>query len=202
MKIWKLLLATVSASVLLGALVSSASARNVSVSNQNISGMWSSVEFELPGGPVRCEVTLEGSLHSRTFAKVIGSLIGHITKAILGPCHSPGTATILSATLPWSVRYSGFTGALPNINSITIHVIGASFRASNTSVNCLAFSTEARPAVGILHRNTATHAITEAGISGRLPTRAECLGIEGTFRSDSGAISLLGTNEPIFVSLI
>jgi len=203
MKISKLLLATVGASVLLGGLASTTSARNFSLSNQTISTMWSSVEFELPGGAVRCELTIEGSFHSRTAAKVIGSLVGLITKAILGPCHVPGTVTILSATLPWHVRYSGFEGGLPNITSTIAHVIGASFRAANTSVNCLSFSTEARPAIGIFHRNPVTREITEAGLSGRLPTRSECLGIEGTFRSDSGAVSLLGTsNVRITLTLI
>jgi len=203
MKIGKLLLATVGATVLLGALISTASARNFSVSNQSISGMWSSVEFNLPSGAVRCHVTLEGSLHSRTFAKVLGSLMGYITKAILGPCVSPGTATILTETLPWHVSYSGFRGTLPNIDSIIVHVTGASFRVNNGRENCLARSEAGRPAIGQFHRNTVSHEITEASISGRLPTGIECLGIQGTFTSDSGAISLLGTqNVRISVSLI
>jgi len=203
MKICKLLFAAAGATVLLGALVSSASARNLSVSNQSISGMWSSVEFNLPGATTRCHVTLEGSLHSRTMAKVLGSLMGYITRAILGPCLS-GTATILRETLPWHVSYSGFRGTLPNIDSIIVHVTEAAWRVRESGgTNCLARSSAARPAIGQFHRNTVSHEITEASISGRIPTGFECLGIEGTFRSDSGAISLLGTqNVRISVSLI
>jgi len=200
MKISKLLLATVGATVLLGALVSSASARNFSVSNQNISSMWRSVEFALPGATTRCQVTLEGSLHSRTFAKVIGSLIGYITKAILGPC-AASTFTILSATLPWHVTYSGFEGALPNIRSLITHIVGYSLRFRESGgIACLVRSSAARPAVGIFH--IVSHTVTEAGLSGRIPTGIECFGIEGTFSSDSGRVSLSGTGAAISVSLI
>jgi len=202
MKICKLLLATVGASVLLGALVSTATARNFSISNQNISAMWRSVEFSLPSGAIRCQVTIEGSFHTRTIQKVAGSLIGYITRAILGPC-AAGTATILTSTLPWHGRYSGFEGSLPLIRSTTLHIIGAAFRASNGSENCLATSTAARPAIAISHRNTATHEVTEVGVNGRLATGIECLGIEGTMSSDSGAVSLLGTSSVrISVTLI
>jgi len=200
MKIGKLLLATVGASVLLGALVSTASARNFSVSNQNISSMWRSVEFALPGATTRCQVTLEGSLHTRTMPKVIGSLIGYITKAALGPC-ADGTATILSATLPWHVRYSGFVGTLPIITSITVHVINAAWRVRESGgIACLARSSTSRPAIGIFH--ITSHTVTEVGISGRIPTGIECFGIEGEFNSDSGVVSLSGSNAAISVSLI
>jgi len=207
MKLSKLLLATVSATVLLGALVSSASARNFSVSNQNISAMWSSVHFAGPfGGLTDCHLTLEGSLHSRTFAKVAGSLIGYITRAILGRCET-GTATIEQERLPWHVSYSGFEGALPNIRSIFVHVVGASFRVRTTEgITCHVVTTAAEPARGIFHRNTATHEITEAGIEGRIRTGAECFGATGilsTAPESSGSVSLLGTpNVRISVSLI
>jgi len=203
MKICKLLLATSGASVLLVALVAGASARNLSVSNQSISGMWSSFEFNLPGATTRCHITLEGSLHSRTMPKLAGSLIGYITRATVGPCLS-FTATLLRETLPWHVRYSGFEGALPQITSIRAHIINFSYRLREFGgINCLARSSETRPVVVTFHRNTVSREITEAGISGRVPTGIECFNIEGTFRSDSGAISLLGTqNVRISVSLI
>ena len=203
MKLSKLLLATVGASVLLGALVSSASARNLSVSNQSISGMWSSVEFNLPGATTRCHVTLEGSLHSRTMPKMIGSLIGYITRAILGRCEE-GTATISRESLPWHVTYSGFQGTLPNITSIITHVIGASFHIREPfGIRCHVRLTPERPGVGTFHRNITSHEITEVSISGRIRT-TEC-GAEGTLSTpaNSGALSLLGTqNVRISVSLI
>jgi hypothetical protein len=47
----------------------------------------------LPFFTTRCQVTLEGSLHTRTIAKVQGALIGYITTARLA-CSS-GSLTIL-----------------------------------------------------------------------------------------------------------
>jgi len=204
MRLVKLLLAAAGTTVLLGALVSSASARNLSISNQSVSAMWSSVRFTGPfGGAADCHLTLEGSLHSRTSAKVIGSLVGYITRAILGRCEA-GTATILQESLPWHDRYSGFLGTLPNITSLILHAVGMSFRIRTPEgVICHVLNTAAEPVAGTFHRSTATHEITEVGISGRIRTGAECLGAEGTLSSVSGALSLLGTpNTRISVSLI
>jgi len=202
MKLSKLLLATVGASVLLGALVSSASARNLEVSNQSISAMWSDVHFT-GIGRTNCHLTLEGSLHSRTMPKMIGSLIGYITRAILGRCEE-GTATISRESLPWHVTYSGFQGTLPNITSLITHVIGASFHIREPfGIRCHVRLTPERPGVGTFHRNITSHEITEVSISGRIRT-TEC-GAEGTLSTpaNSGALSLLGTsNVRISVSLI
>src|SRR6476659_682451 len=140
MKLCKLLLASVAATVLLGALVSSASARDFEISEQRVRATFRNVEFHLVGSTGRCEAIVEGSLHSRTMAKVSGSLIGYITRAELGPCAS-GTVTIHQATLPWRVRYSGFAGTLPEISSMITHVIGASFRVAVGLQNCAATST-------------------------------------------------------------
>jgi hypothetical protein len=201
MKILKLLLATVGASVLLGALVTSASARNFSITNQSISAMWREVIFAGGFGETNCELTLEGSFHSRSMPKVLGSLVGYITSAILGPCPR-GTATISRESLPWHLRYSGFEGALPNIRSIILHVVGASFfiREPIFGIRCHVLTTSAQPGVGTFHRSTVSHEITEAGISGRIRT-TEC-GSEGTLSSVSGAVSLQGTTTRISVSLI
>jgi len=204
MKRFTLLLAAAGATLLFGAVISAASARNFSISNQSISAMWSRVALTGPfGGSAACHFTLEGSFHSRTTAKVQGSLIGYVTRATLGPC-AAGTATILQESLPWHIRYSGFEGALPNIRSLIIHIVGESVRIRTTEeIACTFVTTAAQPGIGTTHRSTATHEITEAGISGRIRSGAECFGAEGTLSSESGAISLLGTsNVRISVSLI
>jgi hypothetical protein len=200
MKIGKLLLAAAGATVLLGALVSSASARNFSISSQRIRSSWREVIFRGGFGETNCPVTLEGSLHTRTMAKVIGTLMGYITSAIVGTC-PVGEATILTETLPWHVRYSGFEPRLPEIRSIIIHVIGTSFRVQEAfGLTCLARSTPERPAVGRFHREPVTHELIGVSISGRLP----CEGFgEGTFTSSEGTISVQGTTTTrISVSLI
>ena len=138
MKLWKLLLASVGATVLLGALVSTASAGRFEVSNQRIRAIFRAVEFHLPESTTRCELTIEGSLHSRTTVKRLGTLLGYITRADLGAC-AAGTATIQQLTLPWHVRYSGFSGTLPEISSIITHVIFVGFRVGESGgTACLA----------------------------------------------------------------
>jgi hypothetical protein len=200
MKLCKLLLAAMGATVLLGALVSSASARNFSVSEQHIRSSFSRVDFHFPEITTTCHVTLEGSLHTRTIAKTLGSLIGYITSAILGPCAN-GTATILRETLPWHVRYSGFSGTLPAITSVTVHVIGAAWRIRESGgIACLARSTTGEPAIGRFHIDASGHAT--AGIEGSIRTGFECLGIAGSFRSDSPQLLAFSTQTAVSVRLI
>lgn len=197
MKLSKLLLATIGATVLLGALVGSASARSFSTSSQTLRAAFRTVTFRGAFGNIRCPVTLEGSLHSRTIAKVAGSLIGYITAAALGACES-GSATILTATLPWHVRYASFTGTLPNIATIRINVINASFQVREPAFTCLARSTEASPAVGTFTRE-AGGALTTAAISGSVPTSC---GINGSFESTVDPVTVLNSSTRITVTLI
>ena len=206
MKLRKLILATVGATVLLGALVSSASARNISVSNQFIQSQWRRVTFEAIGIRIVCEVHLEGSLHRRTLAKRVGSLIGCITQAELQRDLDPdgcetGFATILRETLPWHVRYLGFAGTLPNITQIIVNVIRAAFQVQEAGGGplCLATTTEARPATGTFNREVGTRILTTAIIGGTIPTN--CL-FNGTLSSEPAPVFLLGTTNRITVTLI
>ena len=195
--------ALLGATILLGALVGAASARNFSISNQSLRGAFRAVEFETPSGPTRCPVTMEGSFHSRTAAKVLGTLMGYITSAILGPC-SVGVATILRETLPWHIRYSGFEGALPEIRSIIAHIVGAAWRIreSGFGITCLARSSAAEPAVVNFHRSVITHEITEANIGGRIRDGAECGNALGQFTSDSGSVTQVGSTTRLTLTLI
>jgi hypothetical protein len=129
----KLILTALAASLLLSAMVSTASARNLSVSNQNIRATWTLLEFAVSREvSVRCQVTLEGSFHTRTIAKVADALIGAITRAIVKQeaCRE-GTGSAFNGveryngtttpnTLPWHITYRSFRGTLPNIESIRI----------------------------------------------------------------------------------
>jgi hypothetical protein len=202
MKLSKLLLAGLGATVVLGALVSTASAGRLEVSSQTLRAAFSEVIFTEPfSGEVRCVVTLEGSLHSRIIQKVAGTLIGYITRADLGRCVEPGTATILRETLPWHVRYASFSGTLPNITRLTIHVIGSAFRVDFPfGPACLARTEPNEPAIGNFERNTATTELTAAEIGGRI--RTDCLGISGTFASTRTVPTVLNSATRIRVTLI
>ena len=126
-KLQRTLLAITSAAMLLAALASAASARNYSTSSLTLRASFREFTFVLPSSTTNCKLTIEGSFHNRTAAKAIGSLVGYLTRAILGSCAS-GTATILQESLPWHARYSGFTGTLPEITTLRANVIGAALR--------------------------------------------------------------------------
>ena len=99
-------------------------------------------------GFVICPLTLEGSFHSRSFAKVPGALIGYITRARLEEelC-SGGEARYLQETLPWHLQYASFSGFLPNITSITTNVIGLGIVVTRFGRSCLYRTTMATPGV-------------------------------------------------------
>jgi hypothetical protein len=127
----KLLLAALGAALLLTAAVGTASARRLAI------GPPEEIHFRLRfpimkfiptgGTVVKCELTLEGSFHSRTITKVEGQLIGFITKAEILRCETALLAKPNQETLPWHVRYISFTGTLPVITAITILVVNSSY---------------------------------------------------------------------------
>jgi len=200
MKFSKLLLGVVGAAVLMAALVSTASARSFETSSQTLRATFREVRFRGVFGTTNCVVTLEGSLHTRTIAKTVGALVGFITRATLGAC-SQGTATILTATLPWHVRYAGFEGALPNITKLRTDVVGASFAVRETGgITCLTRSTAAEPARGEYEVSGGT--VTGVVITGSIRTGAECFGAAGTFTSDAGAVTVLNSTTRVTVRLI
>jgi hypothetical protein len=199
MRFCKLLLAAVTATVVLGALTSTAFAERFSSSSQTLRAQFREVNFEGAFGNTICQVTLEGSLHSRTITKVRGNLIGYITAARLGPC-AVGRATILTETLPWHVTYDSFSGSLPtSITSIRTRVINSAFRViTNASENCLAHSTTEAPAIGTY--NISGGVIQNAEISGTgIPT--SCF-FTGSFRSDRGTLTVLNSTTRVTVTLI
>ncbi len=136
----KLALAGLAAALLLSMAVTNASARNLRVDEQGFRVTWTSLEFVNPGLGIRilCPVTLEGSFHSATIAKVIGSLIGYITRAIVkNESCTGGNATVLTATLPWHVTYEGFTGTLPSITALRVLLVRPAFRLRVSFFECL-----------------------------------------------------------------
>jgi hypothetical protein len=119
-------LCVVIAAGIMALAATTAAARNFSVGNQTFRGTFNNFEFEAAAVRTTCRVTLEGSLHTRTIAKVAGSLIGYITRATFGQC-SAGT-TVLTQTLPWHVSYESFSGRLPSITLLVLRMTGVSFR--------------------------------------------------------------------------
>jgi hypothetical protein len=215
-------IAALMAAAALAALVSSASARNLSISNQNIRVAWSSVEFGGSGITVRCGVTLEGSFHTRTIAKVAGSLVGYVTRAIVRrPC-TGGTVWAengteanevlggtLTNTLPWHLTYEGFGGTLPNITSVRILLTGSKFQIRavvfGVAVLCAYRSGGGNGNVtGTATRNTTTGVIDNLVASGTIRSESGGACPEGGFRTpaEDGIVSVLATTSKITVTLI
>jgi hypothetical protein len=202
MKAYKVILSAVAAAVLCGALTTSATARSLSISNQTWRSQFREVNLRLPFFTTRCQITLEGSFHSRTFAKVQGSLVGYITTARLGPCSS-GTKTILTETLPWHVRYLAFSGPLPNITDLVFNIVGWSQRVREPfGIACLFRSRAEEPVILTVAREAVSGALTTAEIGGTIRTGPECFEEPGSFTSDRGTVTLLGTTTRITVRLI
>jgi hypothetical protein len=125
----RLLLAGLTSALLMAIAISAASANRLATNEQQVRLIFSPMVFTGEGiePPVRCPVTLEKSFHSKTIAKVLESLIGYVTKVTVGTC-TGGTARANTETLPWHIRYGGFTGTLPNI----VTLLGKSIRTSFT----------------------------------------------------------------------
>lgn len=175
----KLVLIGLATAMLFSLAVTSASARRIEISNQSWLAIWTSLNFTPEGGTVAtlCEVTLEGSYHSKTISKVSGQLIGYVTNAAVNGAEcTNGSATVLSENLPWHVRYDRFSGTLPTITSIRQQLVGARFRIANPfGIACLSTTTAAAPGFGTI--NIASGIARTIGAEGSIP----CGIIRGTF---------------------
>ena len=106
------------AAMLLASAVNAASARNLEVSNQNFRVTWSRLEMQSALVTVRCQVTLEGSMHSRTIPKIERLLIGAVTRINFKEESCTGGSSRPEKPPPWHLSYEGFTGRLPNIETV------------------------------------------------------------------------------------
>jgi hypothetical protein len=131
------------AALILATTVTTASAGRLSTSESSIRTSWTSLEFVAGPVTVRCRLTLEGSFHSRTIAKVREALIGAITRAIVAHRCTNGEAWadngvepqplgIAPNRLPFHLTYESFATSLPNIASINLLLSRISFVIATT----------------------------------------------------------------------
>jgi len=195
MKLGKLLLVAVGASALLGALVSSASARSLEVSSQTTTALWTALRFAGGFGTIECEIRVSGSFHGRTSAKAVNSLSGYITEAVVLRCRTGG-ATINQASFPWHRRFRGFTGTLPNITGTSDTITGAewSIREPVFGVTCTV-RRESSSVIGTYTISSGT--VTRAEVSGTSP----CSGFSGTLSGSTTNVTE-GRGARITVRLI
>lgn len=138
------MLATSIATLIFAVGVGNASANNLSTNATRWRVVWSPLTMSFTSGStVRCNVTMDRSFHSSTMRKIVGALIGGVTGATFSSCLSN---TVLTATLPWHIRYRGFTGTLPNITGVRQEIVGMGIRfVVGGSVPCLLTSTVENP---------------------------------------------------------
>jgi len=178
-------LATAVAFALLASLTAPSPARNLSSSETAAGVTFARLEFRGGFGTTRCNVTLTQVLHSRTMPKVLESLMGLITEASVGNCEA-GSATILSAALPWHVRYAGFTGELPNVASIFSKLVGLAYRIREPlGIECLLTGTASSPATATEMREAGGRVATFV-MGGTVPTTC---GRNGQLAGISSSIS-------------
>jgi len=152
----RLLLAALLPALVLSIVASSATATRLSFSERGFRVAWNPVRVTFAGfTATNCNVTLEGSLHTASIAKVARALLGYVTRASVSSCNSEASVTVLSESLPWHVQYASFAGTLPNISSVRLRLVGASLRGSFSGGSCLARTEENRPAIFNVNRNEA-----------------------------------------------
>jgi hypothetical protein len=184
----------------LAATADQAGAEGLSLSNQSFRATWTTMSFSGAFGTTSCRVTLEGSFHSTSFGKTVDTLLGYITRATSSTCTN-GTMRVLTESLPWHVRYMSFTGTLPNITSLAVSVVGASFSIREAFGNLfLGRSTTERPLI-LSHAREAAGAITSAAATGTFANGGECFGLL-TEVSGSGTVTLLNSTARIRLILL
>jgi hypothetical protein len=221
----RLLLSCALATVVLAAMVNAASARELAFSNQSIRAVWAPVFIIVPMSPAaefRCLLTLEGSFHARTIGKAPGNLIGYITRAIAGPCAGEGQMWVHNGTerplggeapatsLPWHMKYQGFTGTLPSISEVRILLRGirvtAMWRLFGNEA-CLAVFGEPNESIisewkiGAEGRVIAIQFLSQP-LQKREVFREFSCQREIRLNSSATTITLLGTTTPISITLI
>lgn len=100
---------------------------------------YTALTFSEPGAAFRviCEFTRTVSLH-RSIGKSAGTLVGLVNEIAVRNCRG-GTIILLTATLPWHIRYVSFTGTLPNITSLRLQTtdVAILFQAFFSIARCL-----------------------------------------------------------------
>ncbi|MBS1869463.1 MAG: hypothetical protein JSS99_07340 [Actinobacteria bacterium] len=210
--IQKLVVAALAATALFAVLASASSAREFETSETRIRVVFRPLIFQSTEGADRisCTVTLEGTFHYRTIAKVERSLIGYITRAIAetNTCASSPAgiqARVLTETLPWHVQYKDFAGTLPEVRP-RVTVVRAGFDLIRVPIlgTCKYIATTngiiVGPAGGGINEGTrASRLIAENGVANPSITPF-CP--EGRFTSNAEPITVLGGTTAVTVRLI
>jgi hypothetical protein len=190
------LVVALTAALLLALAVGTASANDLSVSEDRFNIAWEPIVLTNALGEVACDVTLEGSFHSRTIGKAPGTRLGHVTEIRIANCEG-GAYTILDETLPWQWVFSSFTGTLPSISTIAVRTHGVALLVEiGVLAECLLQTDAAEPSGSTISLNGEGRAIAYTAneelaiaLAGRFPCTLAgpaSFGGSATFEDDEG----------------
>jgi hypothetical protein len=208
----RLTLVALVATTALAGTVGTATARNLSVSNQNFRIVWAPMTVRGTAAG-ECNVTMEGSFHTRSLIKVESNLIGYITRATREACGANllyvlnGTEEIAGTpggqTLPWHVRFDSFAGTLPNIVGVTVRITNLSFLILGGGLICLYKSEAFAPAVGTISVVSGEQLLNfRWKEERRIPLFNGMLCAPTAELRGTGTVTLLGNATTIFIRLI
>jgi hypothetical protein len=198
----RLALAALAAVLTLAFAVGGAAAARLRFTSTSFSMKWR--EFHVPTGQTEeepeermrhCPITLSGSFHSTTMAKVVGALAGYVTSATMGTCTGEGGAVVLLRTgPPWHLTYRSFTGVLPAITRFRLALSGFGMSIEVPplfGIVCLIRTTPVEPLNIDFVRERAGAITSVGGTESRIFAGAPCNGLEwtmgGSATLDNGA---------------
>jgi len=203
----KLGLTALMATMLLASALSTASARNLSISVVDWRVNWSRLEFSSSIVTVRCQVSLEGSFHSRVIPKTQRLLIGSITRISVFEERCTGGRVRPEKPPPWHLTYEGFTGRLPNIETLRLLIQRFQFAIIAAGITCK-YGTSTDNITGDAAFNAVAEITTFTPTAGRnIANLLEGGGLcpaTGTLTSTppDGGVNLLTDNTKVRVTLI
>jgi hypothetical protein len=124
----RLLLATLAAAAVLAAGAATACASRLSVNEQSWRMVWQPAVMSIEGiATASCNITLDGSFHSRTFTKA-RAVMARSNLRFSGVSCTGTAVTLLPEALPWELVYDSFSGTLPSISQLNWLLRSVAFR--------------------------------------------------------------------------
>ena len=175
------ILTTLTTTLILTLAIANASANRLSATSSRLWRVtWTSLKLlnNVNSNTVLCPVTLEGSFHSATIVKTLNSLIGYVKRAAVNnTACTGGHTTINQASLPWHIRYRGYSGVLPNITLIILGLVGVRFEIETGGFTCNVTTTASNPFIGRLTLNSGVVTSLTPEPNARIPLEGGVCGL-------------------------
>jgi hypothetical protein len=206
-KYWRIGVAVVAMTMVV--ICSAASASRLEIPNGSRGfrfGRINSTEFITTMGSINCELQLSGTWRSRTITKSAGAVIGEVNTGQLVNCSEGQIGLMLTTgTIPWEVRYSSYTGTLPEITSVTFQVVGFRILIRPIGgISCLYRSTAEAPLV--FNAPVTRERIFDRAVivnASRIPLNAPTMGCPGILEiRGEGSMTVAGEFASVQIRLI